>query len=563
MSAVEQTLAAPVATKPRERYIDVWRAAAVIRIVVYHGSGLAWLTLLFPAMGLMFALAGSLTARSLDRSPSHVVRGRLRRLLPPLWAYGAIMLPLTFSGGEGDGWGPFLDEPRERIDLLWWIVPVEWPPPGGAEWGWMATAVLWYLVAYLWFVVLAPVTLRIFRGWPVPTLLVALAAPLILHLELITVGGSFESLTRDLATYFACWIVGYAHRDRLLHRIPGPVFAAAVLLLAGAAAVWLFRHGGARGDFDLNHHPVASAWWSTAFVAAVLRFDQPLRWLRPGSRLDRAVAAVNARAVTIYLWHFPMLGVAQFLLDGVNLGDWTRRALTTGIVAAATCVPVLLLGWVEDLAARRTPSLLPPVLRRPAVAPQAPPVAAVGTPDHWARRTLAGFGVSAVAVVVVAAGWTGDSTGGTSGSERQPVHEQEDFVSDLPYTALRNGLGPVERDHTNGTAEPDDGAPIVLADVPYARGLGVSSPSAVRLYPRPGCLRFTAVVGLDQESAGSATFLIAADDTTVATLGPLEAGQASEVTVDIIGVTRLDLIVEDQHGPVNAVWADARLVCSQ
>ncbi|GAB3842319.1 NPCBM/NEW2 domain-containing protein [Dactylosporangium cerinum] len=551
------------AARPRERYIDVWRAAAVVRIVVYHGSGLAWLTLLFPAMGLMFALAGSLTARSLDRSPSHVVRGRLRRLLPPLWAYGAIMLPLTFR----DGWGPFLDEPRERIDLLWWIVPIEWPPPGGAEWGWMVTAVLWYLVAYLWFVVLAPVTLRIFRAWPVPTLLVALAAPVMLHLELITVGGSFESLTRDLSTYFACWFVGYAHRDRLLHRIPGQVFAAAVLILAGAATIWLFRHGGGRADFDLNHHPVANAWWSTAFVATVLRCDQPLRWLRPGSRLDRAVAVLNARAVTVYLWHFPMLGLAQYLLDGANLGDWTRRALTTGIVVAATCVPVLALGWVEDLAARRRPSIVPQALRKPAGA-SPPPVATGDRPDQWARRTLAAFGVTAVAVVVVTGGWTGDSTSGSSGqsggSDRQPVHEQEDFVSDLPYTALRNGLGPIERDRTNGAADPDDGDPIVLAGVSYDHGLGVTTPSAVRLYPRPGCLRFTAIVGIDPAGdTGTATFQIVADDTSIAMIGPLEAGQTSDVTVDITGATRLDLIVEDHQGSVSAVWADAKLVCSQ
>lgn len=539
----------------------------MVRIVVYHGSGLAWLTLLFPAMGLMFALAGSLTARSLDRSPSHVVRGRLRRLLPPLWAYAAIMLPLTFS----DGWGPFLDEARERIDLLWWIVPVEWPPPGGAEWGWMVTAVLWYLVAYLWFVVLSPVTLRIFRAWPVPTVLVALAAPVLLHWELITVGGSFESLTRDLSTYFACWIVGYAHRDRLLHRIPGPVFAAVVLVLAGAAAVWLFRHGGGRADFDLNHHPVASAWWSAAFVAAVLRCDQPLRWWRPGGRLDRFVAVINARAVTIYLWHFPMLGLAQYLLDGTNLGDWSRRVLTTGIVAAATCVPVLAVGWVEDLAARRSPGLLPQMppksagtgpLPSPSPSPAEP---RTGTPDPWARRTFAAFGVAALAAVVVAGGWTGSGTSGDSGSSgRQPVHEQEDFVSDLPYTALRNGLGPIERDRANGTAEPDDGNPIVIAGVAYERGLGIATPSAVRLYPKPGCLRFTAVVGIDPANdTGTATFQVVVDDSVVATVGPLEAGQSGDIAVDIIGASRLDLIAEDNQGSVTAAWADAKLVCSQ
>jgi hypothetical protein len=38
-------------------------------VIVYHSLGLAWLTVAFPAVGLMFALAGSLMAASLDRAP--------------------------------------------------------------------------------------------------------------------------------------------------------------------------------------------------------------------------------------------------------------------------------------------------------------------------------------------------------------------------------------------------------------------------------------------------------------------------------------------------------------
>ena len=134
-------------------------------------------------------------------------------------------------------------------------------------------------------------------------------------------------------------------------------------------------------------------------------------------------------------------------------------------------------------------------------------------------------------------GWIGGGGSGDSGSgDRQPVHEQEDFVSDLPYTALRNGSGPIERDRTNGTAEPDDGDPIVVAGVTYERGLGVATPSAVRLYPKPGCLRFAAVVGLDPASdTGSATFQVVVDDAVLATIGPLDAGQTSDVAVEIIG----------------------------
>ena len=40
---------------------------ALVRVVVYHLFGWAWLTVLFPSMGVMFALAGSLMARSLNR----------------------------------------------------------------------------------------------------------------------------------------------------------------------------------------------------------------------------------------------------------------------------------------------------------------------------------------------------------------------------------------------------------------------------------------------------------------------------------------------------------------
>lgn len=55
---------------------------ALVRVVVFHLFGWAWLTVLFPSMGVMFALAGSLMARSLARPAGGVIRSRLRRLLP-------------------------------------------------------------------------------------------------------------------------------------------------------------------------------------------------------------------------------------------------------------------------------------------------------------------------------------------------------------------------------------------------------------------------------------------------------------------------------------------------
>ena len=71
----------------RNRYFDLLRAIAIVRVVVYHSTESAWMSIIFPSMGVMFALAGSLMARSLKRPAWSVIRGRTRghglnRVLP-------------------------------------------------------------------------------------------------------------------------------------------------------------------------------------------------------------------------------------------------------------------------------------------------------------------------------------------------------------------------------------------------------------------------------------------------------------------------------------------------
>ncbi|CAL9302020.1 hypothetical protein SUDANB51_04784 [Streptomyces sp. enrichment culture] len=52
-------------SRRRDRYFDVLRAVALVRVVAYHTFGWAWAGLVFPSMGVMFGLAGTLMARSL------------------------------------------------------------------------------------------------------------------------------------------------------------------------------------------------------------------------------------------------------------------------------------------------------------------------------------------------------------------------------------------------------------------------------------------------------------------------------------------------------------------
>jgi Acyltransferase family len=185
----------------RSLYFDLLRAAAIVRVIVYHSLGLAWLTVAFPAVGLMFALAGSLMAGSLDRSGPAAVGGRLRRLLPPVWLLAAISVPAMRLTGLRLDWS-----------VLLWLFPLHDPPAN--TWGAASLGMIWYLREYLWFVLLSPLALAAFRRWPVITLL----APLGMLVGLTLTGVRVTNILADLALYGDCWLLGFAHHDGLLRR---------------------------------------------------------------------------------------------------------------------------------------------------------------------------------------------------------------------------------------------------------------------------------------------------------------------------------------------------------
>jgi len=100
--AAPSPAAAPGPRRPRDQYIDGLRALALVRVMTYHTFGWIWLPVAFPSMGVMFALGGSLVAGSLSsssRTQAQVLRKRLKRLLPPLWLYGAVVVAVMARHG--------------------------------------------------------------------------------------------------------------------------------------------------------------------------------------------------------------------------------------------------------------------------------------------------------------------------------------------------------------------------------------------------------------------------------------------------------------------------------
>lgn len=347
----------PVPAGARDRYFDLLRALALFRVVLYHLVGWAWLPLLFPSMGVMFALAGSLMARSLARPALQVIRGRIRRLLPPLWVLGAVAVPAMLV----EGWRP-------GPSAVFWILPLSDPPYLAAGWAGDLAEPLWYLRAYLWFVLLTPLLLRCLRRLPWATL----AAPLVLSFVLATGQLStperIDSALTDFTTFGACWILGMARQEGVLARLPRYVVPSLSPIVMAAGLWWAVRHGFP-SDGELDGIPPAAALWSLGAVMLLMHVSPSWESWPPKLRQwDSVITLLNARAVTVYLWHNVCILLAAALWDRMwdidalaEHAPWLLESWAPVLLAAwgLIAVCVLLFGWAEDLAAKRPPRLWP------------------------------------------------------------------------------------------------------------------------------------------------------------------------------------------------------------
>lgn len=352
----------------RDRYIDVLRVLALGRVVLYHLVGWAWLTVLFPSMGVMFALAGSLTAASLDREKRHygfVLRRRLRRLLPPFWAFGAVLIALMFylgwkpdaAGNGGPDWGA----------MAYWILPIAQPAGSTAAASW--TVPLWYITTYLWLVLLSPALLWSFRRWPLKTLATPLLVMACVVSSVLVFTDRFGDVALNVATYAGCWLLGFAHHDKKIRALPLWLVLVVGGLLASAGLGWAVAYPNPETGMNVTDIPMASTLYSLGVVLILLRLYVTLSWLAKIRWLDGLVRAVNRRAMTIYLWGNLGIDVGVWILHqrlAVNLPEGGVLAVLLDLTATWVVIWVFVFafGWVEDFAARRPLQIIPRSIAR-------------------------------------------------------------------------------------------------------------------------------------------------------------------------------------------------------
>lgn len=362
-------------------FLDFVRTVAIIRVLAWHTYGFAWLSFLVASMPAMFFVAGSLMAHSLNHAPARrVLVARFRRLLIPLWAFGAVATTIMVLHSMVH---PEMGQPMRWEQLTWWVFPA-WDPQG-SEWGVTFWAVLWYMRCLTWLLLLSPILLWLFRRFSIA--LIGLPLGLLVFFELRSRAGhpvpwQFE----DAALFGIFWLLGFAYDARLIAALSTRIRFLATLGFAAAAAAWVLTQ-------DVPNMVVNASYPAHLFVG--------LAWLFGALTLERQIAAfasrggparfvgwVNDRIFTIYLWHAAGLFAMYEILWVGARPAWLRDVAALPIVLVTTFACMLAFGWIEDFAARRELHL----------APRAGPPAPAGAPRSW--RTAVVIPVAAALGVV-------------------------------------------------------------------------------------------------------------------------------------------------------------------
>ncbi|MFE2476750.1 NPCBM/NEW2 domain-containing protein [Streptomyces sp. NPDC059389] len=141
-------------------------------------------------------------------------------------------------------------------------------------------------------------------------------------------------------------------------------------------------------------------------------------------------------------------------------------------------------------------------------------------------------------------------------------------LSDLPWTGVSNGWGPVEKDRSNGEQAAGDGRTLTVGGATYAKGLGAHAAGTLTYHLGGRCTALKVDVGVDDESSrtGAVAFQVYRDTVKVADSGVVTTSDAARtLSADLTGGQTLRLVVTDGGNGIDydhADWAAPRLTCA-
>jgi peptidoglycan/LPS O-acetylase OafA/YrhL len=147
----------------RDTFLELLRNVSVLRVVFLHLVlrppliYLPWIQWIYPGMPEIFFVSGVLMAGSLARRPTTaVVRDRARRVVVPFAAYVPFALGAMYVTDSRSS------DPKASMvmrDVIGYLVPLV--EPGGSQSRQILWSHLWFVTAFLWAILLAPLLVRL------------------------------------------------------------------------------------------------------------------------------------------------------------------------------------------------------------------------------------------------------------------------------------------------------------------------------------------------------------------------------------------------------------------
>lgn len=382
---------------PREGFLDTIRAIATVRVVFWHAFATPMLSFVVASMPTMFFVAGSLLGASLDRRDSRtVLRDRLRRLLIPFWLFGAFVISVMAVSRAVTGRA---DTALSPIKLLGWIVPLIDPKGSVWEAGWLSQP-LWYLRAFLWLLLAAPMLRYALRRFGnvvfAPSIVGVIATEFLIRHPYTALPGftAWRWYTGDFALYSIFLLLGFRHRDGAFRSLSTGARMEWGAIAGTCAVIWCVTQP-VIGNVVNNSYPahfLVGATWLCIFLS----LENVLERGPTTPIIGPVIRWLTQRSLTVYLWHTTTIVCADYLLNGFSPG--ATRLLVIPIVVVLIPLFAAVFGWAEDVSAGRKARLwplpLPFTLPSPKIsARNAINVVRIRTTSHHGLKGLMGVDV--------------------------------------------------------------------------------------------------------------------------------------------------------------------------
>jgi fucose 4-O-acetylase-like acetyltransferase len=352
----------------RNRVVDALRALAIAVVVIGH-----WL------VAAVMVRDGELIPNALldIASWTHPLTW-VFQVMPVFFLVGGYANALSWRAARRDG-RPYADWVRARLVRLGApVVPllVTWLALASTAYALgvpgstlrlasqVALVPTWFLAAYVLVVAVAPATLVLWERWRWWSVVAGIALSLAVDAVSIGTGEVLVGFANYLVAWATVHQLGYAWVDGALgSRVRRLALAGAGLvglLLAVGPGPYPISMIGVTGAELNNSYPTRATMVFLGMLQGgiILLAERRLAERLRSPRLWTATVAVNARIMTLYLWHLTAMVLViglSLLVGGAGLrwaplsaAWWVTRPLWIGVLALVVLLAVALLGRFEN-----------------------------------------------------------------------------------------------------------------------------------------------------------------------------------------------------------------------